>query len=141
MINVVVLVGRLTSDPQLRYTTGNEPTAVCRFSVAVDDGFGDRKRTNFIPITAFGKVAESCERFLSKGKQVAVTGKIQTGSYEKDGRKVYTTDVIANMVEFLSSNDKSTDGRQKNDDRGDFGGSQASEQMGFSSIQDDDVPF
>ena len=100
-MNTVALIGRLTKDPEVKYTAGENPTAVARFSIAVNDGYGENERTSFINIVAFGKQAENCERFLSKGRQVGITGRIQTGSYEKDGRTVYTTDVIASRVEFL----------------------------------------
>ena len=99
-MNNVALLGRLTKDPEVRYT-GGENLAVARFTLAIDDGWGEKKRTNFIPVTAFGKTAENCEKYLHKGDRAGVTGKIQTGSYEKDGRKVYTTDVIADRVEFF----------------------------------------
>ena len=99
-MNQVNLLGRCTKDPEVRYT-GGDNLAVAKFSIAIDDGYGEKKRTNFIPITVFGKQAENCERFIHKGDRVGVTGKIQTGSYEKDGRKVYTTDVIANLVYFF----------------------------------------
>ena len=102
-MNSVTLIGRLTKDPELRYTSGNNQTAVARFTLAVDDGYGENKRTSFIPIVVFGKQAENCEKYLTKGSQAGITGRIQTGSYEKDGRKVYTTDVIATRVEFLGS--------------------------------------
>lgn len=102
-MNSVVLIGRLTRDPELRYTA-NTQTAVCHFSIAVD-----RPRTqnreqsaDFIRITVFGKQAENCDKYLAKGRQVGVHGRIQTGSYKnRDGQTVYTTDVIANSVEFL----------------------------------------
>ena len=97
-------IGRLTKDPEVRYTT--DQMAICRFTVAIDDGYGDKKKTNFIPVVVFGKQAESCERFLTKGRMVAIEGKIQTGSYEKDGTKVYTTDIIANRVEFIDFGNK-----------------------------------
>ena len=100
-------IGRITKDVDLKYTSGAEPMAVARMTMAIDDGYGDRKKTNFIPVVVFGKQAENCEKFLSKGKLVGVTGKIQTGSYEKaDGTKVYTTDVIAERVDFLEWGDK-----------------------------------
>lgn len=102
-MNVWNGIGNLTKDPELKYTTGFEPKAVCRFTVAVNDGYGDKQKTSFIPCVCFGKTAENLERFLSKGSKVAVCGRIQTGSYEKDGQKVYTTDIIADSVEFLSS--------------------------------------
>ena len=98
-------IGRLTKDPQISYITDNQK-CVAKFTIAIDDGWGEKKKTNFIPVTVFGKKAESCERFLTKGKLVGVQGKIQTGSYEKNGQKVYTTDVIANDVEFLEWGEK-----------------------------------
>lgn len=110
-MNSVILIGNLTKDPELRYN-GENP--ICRFTLAVND----RKKQgsewvddpSFIPIVVFGRVAENCDRFLSKGRKVAVSGRIKTGSYTKqDGTKVYTTDVIANGVEFLNTNEaKST---------------------------------
>lgn len=98
-MNQVVIIGRTTQDIECRYTANQK--AVAKFTVAVDDGYGEKKRTNFINCVAFGSTAENCEKFLPKGKKVAVQGHIQTGSYEKDGKKVYTTDVIAERVEFL----------------------------------------
>ena len=100
-MNSVCLIGNLTKDPDVRYSTGSNPTAIGKFSVAVDDGYGDKKRTSFISIVVFGKQAEICQKYLFKGSKVAVRGHIQTGSYEKDGRKIYTTDVVADQVEFL----------------------------------------
>jgi single-strand DNA-binding protein len=99
MTNSVVLVGRLTKDPELKYSpTG---TAVTNFTLAVD-GF-KKDDTNFIQIVTFQKQAENCANFLVKGRLCAVTGYIETGSYEKDGQRVYTTKVIANNVKFLES--------------------------------------
>lgn len=101
-MNNVVLIGRLANDPELSYTPNNQ-TAVCRFTLAVnrmrkEDG------ADFIRITVWGKQAENCDRYLLKGRQVAVHGRIQTGSYtNRDGAKVYTTEVVANSVEFLGS--------------------------------------
>ena len=99
-MNSVVLIGRLTKDPAVRYTSDTQ-TAVCTFSVAIDHGYGDKKRTDFPSVVVFGKQAENCERFLKKGRLVGVQGRLQTGSYDKDGVTVYTTDVIADRVEFL----------------------------------------
>ncbi len=104
-MNSVILIGRLTRDPELVYTPGNQ-TVVTHFSIAVDrpTAQGKERQADFIRITTFGKQAENCDRYLHKGKQVAVNGRIQTGSYKnKDGQTVYTTDVIANNVEFLGS--------------------------------------
>lgn len=104
-MNVVNLVARLTKDPEVRYNP-NTQSAVAKFSLAVDDGYGDKKKTYFIPVTVFGKQAESCEKYLAKGRRVAITGRLVTGSYEKDGNKVYTWDVIADRVEFLEFGEK-----------------------------------
>ena len=102
-INSAILIGNLTRDPELRYSTGQNQMAICKFSIAVNDGYGEKQRTNYINIVVFGKTAESCGQYLSKGKKVCIRGHIQTGSYDhKDGYKVYTTDVIADQVEFLT---------------------------------------
>ena len=100
-MNSVQLIGRLTKDVEVRYTQGQ--TAVAKFSVAVDR-LTKEKQTDFIPVTVFGRQAETCGQYIGKGSKVAVEGRIQTGKYnDKDGRTVYTTDVIANRVEFLDS--------------------------------------
>ena len=102
-MNSVVLIGRLTRDPELSYTP-NTQTAVAHFSIAVDRPRrnGEDAGADFIRITVFGKQAETCDRYLNKGRQVAVLGRIQTGSYKnRDGVTVYTTDVVADRVEFL----------------------------------------
>lgn len=106
-MNIVVLIGRLTRDPEMRYTADTQ-TAVTRFSIAIDRP-GKDKGADYPNITVFGKQAENCEKFLKKGRLVGIQGRLQTGSYEKnDGSKVYTTDVIADRVEFLGGSDKST---------------------------------
>ena len=134
-MNIVTLIGRLTKDPEVKYTAGEKPTAVARFSIAVNDGYGENERTSFINIVAFGKQAENCERFLSKGRQVGITGRIQTGSYEKDGRTVYTTDVIASRVEFLG-------GRIAEADDGEPSRRvESPEQMGGFVAVEGDIPF
>jgi len=115
IINSVVLIGRLARDPELKFipSTG---MAVTKMSLAVDkDLFGDKKQqaidqgkptADFINITVFGKSAENCANYLEKGRQCAVHGRISTGSYKKDdGTTVYTTDVIADKVEFIGSKD------------------------------------
>lgn len=122
-MNQVNLIGNLTRDVELRYTADQKPIA--RFSIAVDDGYGENKKTSYIPVVVFGKQAENADRFLSKGSKVAVVGRIQTGSYEKDGRTVYTTDVIANNVEFLTTRS----------------GAQSTEPSGFTAMREDDVPW
>lgn len=101
-MNNVVLIGNLTKDPEIRYSqTG---TAVARFSIAINrgkDSNGNDLGVDFPKIVVFGKQAENCERFLQKGLKVAVQGRIQTGSYERNGQKIYTADVVASRVEFI----------------------------------------
>ena len=114
-MNSVVLIGRLTRDPEVRYTSGSQ-MAVCTFSIAVDrmTRQGEERKADFPRITVFGKQAENCERFLKKGRLVGIQGRLQTGSYtNKDGATVYTTDVVADRVEFLEWGD-----RQQNDGYG-----------------------
>lgn len=106
-MNNVVLIGRLTRDVELRYTTSQ--MAVATFTLAIDRPVkaGKEKEADFPRVTTFGKTAENCEKYLAKGRMVAVQGSLQTGSYEdKDGKRVYTTDVIANRVEFLEWGDR-----------------------------------
>jgi len=102
-MNKVFLIGRLTRDPELRYTSSN--LANMRCSLAVDRQFardGEERGTDFINIVAFGNRAETMKKYLSKGSQIAVDGRIQTGSYDgADGKKVYTTDVIVENFQFL----------------------------------------
>ena len=107
-MNSVVLIGRLTRDPEVRYTAGTQ-MAVASFTIAIDRPVraGGEKQTDFPRITVFGKQAENCEKFLSKGRLVGVQGRIQTGSYKnRDGVTVYTTDVVADRVEFLEWGDR-----------------------------------
>lgn len=97
-------IGRTTRDIELKY---NGDMAIGKFTVAIDDGWGEKKTTSFIPVVCFGKTAENCEKYLHKGKLCGVTGRIKTGKYEnKEGITVYTTDVIADRVEFLEWGEK-----------------------------------
>ena len=104
-MNKVFLVGRLTRDPELRYGANNN--AVMRTAIAVDRTFANQngeREADFINITAFGNRAETMKKYLTKGSQIAVSGRIQTGSYDdKDGKRVYTTDVIIDEFQFLDS--------------------------------------
>lgn len=136
-MNQVVLIGRLTRDPEVRYTSGTQ-MAIARFSVAIDrpkkpDG---EKQTDFPNVVVFGKTAENCERFLGKGRLVGIQGRIQTGSYtNKNGDKVYTTEVVANNVEFLDWGESKTQNK---------GGQRAQEPSvpdGFAAVEDDEIPF
>lgn len=108
-MNEVILIGRLTRDPEVKYTP--QQMAVCSFTVAVDRPVrrGEEKQADFPSIVCFGKTAELVERYVTKGRQVAVEGRIQTGQYtNQEGQKVYTTEVVANRVEFLSTGRQST---------------------------------
>ena len=104
-MNKVFLVGRLARDPELRYSSSNLATMRC--SIAVDRQFvreGEERGADFINIVAFGNRAETMSKYLTKGSQIAVDGRIQTGSYDgADGKKVYTTDVIVENFQFLDS--------------------------------------
>ena len=108
-MNKVILMGRLTRDPEVRYSQGENSTAVARYTLAVDRRFakrdgGDQQTADFIPCVAFGKSGEFAEKYFRKGLKVVVTGRIQTGSYtNQEGQKVYTTDVIVEDQEFAES--------------------------------------
>jgi len=102
-MNSVQLIGRLVRDGEVRYTTGQNPMAVMTFTIAVDRQTRD-KQTDYPRITVFGKTAEICQKYIGKGSKVGIEGRIQTGKYQdRDGKTVYTTDVVANRVEFLDS--------------------------------------
>lgn len=145
-MNSVTLIGRLIRDPELKYLP-NTGTAVSTFTLAVDKGLSREKRSemelknqptaDFIRIVAWGKVAENCANFLIKGKLVGVSGRIQTGSYEKDGQKIYTTEVIANSVEFLERADSTNKpNTHSNDDDDFFNGID-----GFHPVDNEPIPF
>ena len=141
-MNKVILMGRLTRDPEVRYSGGENPTAVARFSLAVDRRFKRQGEADadFINCVAFGKIAEFAERYLKQGTKVAAVGRIQTGSYtNKEGQRVYTTDVVVEEIEFAES---------KGSQNG--GNAQAQNQMpapgsdGFMDIPDgvdEELPF
>ena len=112
-MNKVILMGRLTRDPSISYTQANsaqESTCVARYALAVDRRFnrdGERK-ADFISCVAFGRQAEFAEKYLRKGTKIALTGRIQTGSYtNRDGQKVYTTDIVVDDQEFADSKNAS----------------------------------
>ncbi len=106
-MNKVILMGRLTRDPEVRYSQGDNAMAIARYSLAVDRRFkhdGDEQTADFINCVAFGKSGEFAEKYLHKGMKIAVVGRIQTGSFtNKDGQKVYTTDVVVEEQEFAES--------------------------------------
>ena len=112
-MNKVILMGRLTRDPDIRYSTGENSTAVARYTLAVDRRFKkDSEQTaDFISCVAFGRSAEFAEKYLHQGTKIAIAGRIQTGSYtNRDGNKVYTTDVVVEDQEFAESKNASGSG-------------------------------
>lgn len=148
-MNVVALIGNLTRNPEVRYT--NDHMAIASFSIAINrppkkdgtDGGADFPR-----VTVFGKQAENCERFLHRGSKVGIVGKIQTGSYEKDGQRVYTTDIIADRVEFLGRPQEANAAQDQNVI--DFQNKQAANHTtapaaqasnAWKEIDDDSIPF
>ena len=106
-MNKVVLMGRLTRDPEIRYSQGETASAVARYTLAVDRRFkrqNDEQTADFISCVSFGKTAEFIERYLKQGTKVVGCGRIQTGSYtNREGQKVYTTDVVIEEIEFAES--------------------------------------
>ena len=109
-MNKVILMGRLVRDPEVRYSQGESATAIARYTLAVDRRFKKEgeQTADFIGCVAFGKLGEFAEKYLRKGTKVVVTGRIQTGSYtNKDGQKVYTTDVVVEECEFAESKNSS----------------------------------
>ena len=112
-MNKVILMGRLTRDPEVRYSQGEQATAIARYTIAVDRRGrrdGDQQTADFIGCVAFGRLGEFAEKYLRKGTKVAIVGRIQTGSYTKaDGSKVYTTDVVVEECEFAESKNSGGD--------------------------------
>ena len=111
-MNKVVLVGRLTRDPEVRYSQGDSATAVARYTVAVDRRFkrDNEPTADFIPCVVFGRSAEFAEKYFRQGMRVLVSGRLQTGSYvNKDGQRVYTTEVILDDQEFADSKGAASD--------------------------------
>ena len=111
-MNKVILMGRLTRDPEVRYSQGERAMAIARYTLAVDRRFNrnnnDGATADFLNCVAFGRSAEFAERYLRKGIKIVVTGRIQTGSYvNKDGVKVYTTDIVVEDQEFAESKNAS----------------------------------
>ena len=146
-MNSVILIGRLTRDPELRFIPGSG-TAVANFTIAVDKGLSKEKKqqmetqgkptADFIRVVVWGKRAETCANFLAKGRLVAVNGSITTSSYKSQtGETRYSTDVLANNVEFLEWGDKK-DAPRKDD----FMSIDEDLINGFQAIEDDDdIPF
>lgn len=131
-MNHVTLIGRLTKDPDVRYTQGENNTCMARYTLAVDRRTKE-KQTDFISCIAFGKTGEFAEKYLHKGTKIAIEGRIQTGSYtNKDGQKVYTTDVVVTSHEFCESKNNA-EGAQNSDHVGAF--------MDIPEGIDEELPF
>ena len=139
-MNKVILMGRLTRDPEVRYSQGDTPTAIARYTLAVDrrtrkDG---EASADFISCVAFGKSAEFAEKYLHKGTKLVITGRIQTGSYtNKDGQKLYTTDVVVEDQEFAESKAAASGNQEGNSQP-------AASGDGFMNIpegMDEELPF
>lgn len=142
-MNKVILMGRLTRDPEVRYSQSGEQMAIARYTIAVDRRFNRNEQTaDFIQCVAFGKAGEFAEKYFKQGTKVAVVGRIQTGSYtNKDGQKVYTTDIVVEEQEFAESKNSQSSGSGYDSSR--MTPSEASAD-GFMSIPDgieNDLPF
>ena len=147
-MNKVVLMGRLTRNPEVRYSQGDVSTAVARYTLAVDRRFkrqGDEQTADFISCVSFGKTAEFVEKYLKQGTKIAGCGRIQTGSYtNKDGQKVYTTDVVLEEVEFAESKNASADNTAYNPAPAQTPQPSQATMDGFMNIPDEfesDLPF
>lgn len=137
MLNRVVLIGRLTRDPELRYSSTG--TAVATFTLAVDRNFtganGERE-ADFIPVVTWRQLAETCANYLKKGRLTAVEGRIQVRNYENnEGKRVYVTEIVADNVRFLESNrQEDSSGQRSNNDTKEWDGKPI-------DISEDDLPF
>ncbi len=152
-INKVILVGNLGRDPEIRYS--QQGTAVVNFTLATNEQWIDRnsgekkERTEWHRIVIFGKMAETCEKYLSKGRQVYVEGKLQTRNYEKEGKTHYITEVVANTVQFLGTRQDGGDFQGQGSDtgasQGGFSGrTEPGQTGGFKDTApegEDDIPF
>ena len=137
-MNKVIIIGRFTRDPEIKYSTGENATATARFSLAVNRRFKNKEGNydaDFINCVAFGKTAEFIEKYFTKGMAIGITGRIQTGSYtNKEGQKVYTTDVVVEETEFVESKNKGTSDNVPNNN--------ANSNSDFEeTISDDKMPF
>ena len=118
-MNKVILIGRLTREPEVRYSAGENATAIARYTLAVDRKYKQegQQSADFIPCIAFGRSAEFAEKYFRKGMKIAVTGRIQTGSYiNKEGQKIYTTDIVIGEQEFAESKNASGIDRDARDE-------------------------
>lgn len=136
-MNKVFLIGNLTRDPELKATNGG--TSVCTLSIAVNrprnrDGV---QQADYFNVQTWRATAENCAKYLAKGRKVAVVGRLSTRNYEKDGRKVYVTEVVAEDVEFLTPRGHQADAGSPQEDRP----VTQEEMQGFTQVDDEDLPF
>ena len=147
MINKAILMGRLTRDPELRHTGSGTP--VCSFSIAIDNGYGDNRQTDFINCVAWNKTAEFVEKYFTKGRMIIVVGRISTRTWEgQDGKKNYVTEVVASEVSFGESKRAADDNGYSAPQRQDFGADTNVPEMPADTEDDfvaletnDDLPF
>lgn len=150
-MNKVVLMGRLTRDPEVRYTQAQEPMCIARYTLAVNRAYkrDGNQEADFISCVAFGKSGEFAEKYLHKGTKIVISGRIQTGSYTRqDGTKVYTTDVVVEQHEFAeskaASGQTSQQGQQQQGQQQTYTQGSMVDADGFMSIPDtdlDELPF
>ncbi len=149
-MNKVILMGRLTRDPDIRQSQGDNAMTIARYTLAVDRRFrrnGAEQQADFISVVAFGKSAEFIEKYAHKGTKLVVSGRIQTGSYtNKEGQKVYTTDVVAEDQEFAESKAASGGSSYQGDSGASYGSDEAPSGFddGFVNVPDgidDELPF
>ena len=142
MLNCAVIMGRLTADPELRQTPNG--VSVTRFTVAVDRGYvraGEERKADFITVVAWRQTAEFVSRYFSKGSMIAVQGSIQTGSYEKDGIKRSTFEIVADNVSFCGSKSESGNAAPRTQDTAPASFSNGSVDDFSAIADDDDLPF
>lgn len=144
-MNKVILMGRLTRDPDIRYSQGDNQMAIARYTLAVDRRFKKDREDNadFIACVSFGKTAEFAEKYLRQGTKIVIEGRIQTGSYtNKDGQKVYTTDVVVENTEFAESKASSNSGGNQMFNKPDPTSAMGSDFMNIpDGVEDEGLPF
>ena len=148
-MNKVILLGRLTRDIEVRYSTGERPTAIARYTLAVQRRFNreGEQDADFVSCVAFGKAAEFAEKYFRQGTKIVIAGRIQTGSYiNRDGRKMHTTDVVVEEQEFAESKSASeaNSGGCQNNNQGQQNRGQTYQQQSFPTDKDglsDELPF
>ena len=143
-VNKVILIGNLGRDPETRYTQGG--AAITNFSIATtekwkDKSGQDQEETTWHRIVTFGKLAEICDKYLAKGKQTYIEGRIKNGSYEKDGQTHYTTDIIASTVQFLGGADRQENRKPAQKTGGGYNPDDLEDRLNQPTADDIDIPF